>query len=233
MSTPEPIQRQSALPDVLVRLAEGPEDERRCRDLISGIYAAAYAVEMTTGKADPDGGLEAFPHRFVMGLAPDGQLVACAGLYTRDTYVERYGQVSLERIAAVARAAGVTDPERRRRYEFTKIVVAPGWGGKGLGRRFIGAAHARDFLCADSGGVPPLVLVCAKLSVFKLWDAVGIHSRFLKSFPLYRNHERYRRPEDPMESRLVIPEKDVARRWYDLTLPASLNIHEPRDSDGR
>jgi hypothetical protein len=221
-----PVGRPSAALDVTVRLAEAPEDVRRCRDLVSAVYEGAYGVAMTSGAADPDGGLETFPDRFVMGEV-DGELVACAGLYTRQTYVERHGEVTRDEVAAVARAAGVADAEERVRYEYTKIVVAPAWTHLGLGRRFIGASHCAEFLCLDSGAHPPLLLVCAKLSVFRLWDAAGIHTRHLRPFPDYRNHARYRSPHDPMESRLVIPERDVDRRWYDLKLPSNLPMTSP------
>jgi|AMFO01.1.fsa_nt_gi hypothetical protein len=224
--------QQPEMFEVTVHLARTGDEIGRCKDLIAQVYETTYGVRMAERQAEPDGLIEAFPDRFMMGEV-DGELVACAGLYTRHTYVERHGKVTTDEIRRAARAAGIDDAGKRRRYEYTKVVVAPAWGRMGLGRRFIGASHCREFLCLDSGGLPPLLLVCAKLSVFKLWDAVGIRTRYLRPFPFYRNHRRYRHPDDPMESRLIIPERDIDGRWYDLRYPASITITHKREDDAR
>lgn len=232
MNMRHPRGQRSAIPDVTVRLAETAADEQRCKTLIASVYGDIYGVAMTSEAADPDGGLETFPDRYLMGEV-EGEIVACSGLYTRHTYVERFGQLTPGDIAGFASECGARDAAQRRRYELTKLVVAPAWSRLGLGRRFVGASHARAFLGLDSGDLPPLLLLCGKTSVFRMWDAMGIHTRCIRPFPVYRNHERYRRPDDPIESRLVIPEIDVAPRWYHLTFPATLGIQPMETTNGR
>ena len=69
------------------------------------------------------------------------------------------------------------------------------------------------------------MVVCAKLSIFRgLHDAVGIRSRTLKPFPRYAVHERYRSDDDPMESRLVIPELDVPAEHWERPLPREIAL---------
>lgn len=226
ISTPPGVIRMTVPVDLQVRLVTTEADAAACQALIASVYASRYGVSMTDAKVDPNGRVESFPDRYAMGLVGD-ELVACTGLYTRRTYVERFGDVSDADIARVLDEAGVKDGHLRRRFEYTKIVVKPRWCGRGIGQTFIGATHARAFLCAEpteQAGLPPIVLVCANLRVFRLWERVGVRTRRLKSFPTYANHERYRSDDNPMESRLVIPELDVDPRWYDMPLPGAVRV---------
>lgn len=213
---------------VEVRLARSRSDIEACQQLMAETYLRAYGVVLTYGEVEPDGGVERFPDRYVMGLVGD-ELVASAGLYVHETYVERYGHLQSEEIARVTRAAGIEGGELRPRVEYTKAVVDPRWGRRGIGRHFIGATHSRAFLAVD--GADPLVLCCGKLSVFRnLYEPVGLHTRTIKAFPLYRNHARYRTPNDPMESRLSIPELDIDPKWYhrpmdELNLKLEGSVH--------
>lgn len=204
-----------------VSLAETPEQVAACRALIAETYLREYGVRMTPDEADPNGLRERMPDRYAMGVIGE-QLVACAGLYIGRTYIEEYGQVTGEEIDRVLTDAGVWDPSPRVRVEYTKVVVREGWGRRGIGRLFIGATHSHTFLEVD--GRTPVLLVCAKLSILRMWRLIGIRTRLLKEFPAYRNHDRYRASGDPMESRVIIPELDIHRRWYDPTLPTTLSI---------
>lgn len=210
--------------DLVVRLASRPDEIERCRALARETYQRDYGVLLTDDPPDPNGFRERFPDRFVMGLI-DAELVACAGLYVGRTYVEQFGRVTEHDLTEALRPVGRTDAIARPRVEYTKVVVRRDHSGRGLGRRFIGMSHAREFLAAD--GEVPLLLVCARVSTFALWNAVGIHTRPLRPFPWYRNHERYRSVADPMESRLVIPELDIDRRWYETRLSNAADL-EPR-----
>lgn len=198
-----------------VRVAKTAAEVAACKELSGRVYYEQYGVKLTDGLCNPLGYRERFPDRFAMGFI-DGKFAACAGLYVGETYVERFGRVDDALIASVLEEAGCPEAISRPRVEYTKVVVDPAFGGQGIGRRFIAMTHAREFLEVD--GEIPLLFVCARYSVFRLWQAVGIRTRPLRPFPWYRNHERYRSSADPMESRLVIPELDIDKRWFELHL---------------
>lgn len=202
-----------------VSLAETKEEIQECRQLIYDTYLREYDIEMTLQDSQPDGGVERMPDRLIMGQS-EGRVVACAGLYIRDTYIERFGEVQPHEVDQRAVDAGIIEPEPRVHVEYTKVVVHQDLMGRGLGRLFIGASHTREFLQID--GRPPILLVCGKLSILGLWRAAGIRTRRIREFPIYRNHDRYRTPGDPMESHMIIPEIDIHPRWYDRDLPYTL-----------
>lgn len=209
-----------------IRLAGSRGDVLRCRHLIAGIYNHDYEVVFSESRHDLEAKIEPWPHRYVMGLVGD-ELVCAAGLYLRDTYVERFGQVAPEELQAVVDAAGAAprhDGSRRR--EYTKLVVREDMRGRGLARFFLAATHSRHFLQVDTRPDEPAMLVaCAKLSIFRnLFHAVGIHLRPIKPFPIYRIHEKYASPADPMESCMIIPELDIPERWYELPLPGTYEV---------
>ena len=90
----------------------------------------------------------------------------------------------------------------------------------------LGCAHSRDFLqSAAPSGKPNVLVCCAKRSIWDgLWHRAGIHTRRIKEFPFYRVHELYRSPEDPMDSRVIVPEIDIPPRWYDRRLPGEYEV---------
>jgi hypothetical protein len=57
-----------------------------------------------------------------------------------------------------------------------------------------------------------------------VWDKAGCNTRVIRPFPLYKIHEKYRSESDPMDSRLMIPDLDFPKRWYDLRLPAEVEV---------
>ncbi|HEX8791143.1 MAG TPA: GNAT family N-acetyltransferase [Polyangiaceae bacterium] len=202
-----------------LRIAATRAEALRCQYLIAQIYNEEYEVLFSDDRYDLTAKIEPWPHRYLMGII-DGELACASGLYLRDTYVERFGDVREGDVRALVAEAGAGD-----RYgaspcrEITKVVVHKRWRGRGLGRAILAAAHTVAFL-EQQATAPPLVVFCAKLSIVRnLWDAIGVRSRTIKPFPFYKVHELYRTDADPMESRLVIPALDIPPRWYDLAVP--------------
>jgi hypothetical protein len=198
----------------------------RCQYLIAKIYNEDYEVYFSEDGYDLAAKIEPWPHRYMYGTI-DGEMVAAAGLYLFDTYVERFGNASEEEMDAVI-AAG--DPDRRysaaRKREVTKVSVRREWRRRHVGSFFFGASHARAFVQLEAD--EPCVLVsCGKLSIYRrILEPIGIAARTIKPFPVYKVHERYRSASDPMESRLLIPERDVPARFYDLAFPGEYEIEQ-------
>ena len=212
-----------------VRVARRYAEVVRCQYLIAEVYNKHYGIVFSKDCVDLHAKIEPYPHKYVMGLV-DGEVVAAAGLYLRDTYVERYGQVTDDDLrAALGADAGRYDPSRKR--EYTKLVVKDGFEGSGLGRAFFAASHSRSFLEADASE-PTLLVCCAKRSIFTaLYDKVGIHTRNVKPFPYYKVHEKYRSETDPMESRLIAPAIDIPPEWYAHDLPRVVPLREATRPD--
>ena len=213
---------------VQLALAKSRREVLACQYLIAEIYNKDYEVVFSDDSYDLDAKIEPWPHRYLMGSV-DGEVVVTAGLYLHSTYVERFGAVSDELIArriAEAGAAGRFSPARKR--EITKISVRRDQRRRGLGRFILASAHARDFLQVDADPDEPHVLVsCAKRSIWDgLWHRAGIRTRPLAPFPDYKVHELYRSPDDPMDSRLVVPEVDVPERWYERRIPGEYEVEE-------
>jgi hypothetical protein len=209
---------------VFIKLAHTPQDVLRCQYLIAQIYNEAYGVFFSEDRYDLTAKIEPWPHRFVMGLV-DGQLACAAGLYLKDTYVERFGDIQTDELTAALETAGLTheyDPARKR--EYTKLVVHRKFRQGGLGRFFLAASHSHCFIDVDASA-PHFLVGCARLSIFeRAYDRAGIHTRTLKPFPYYKVHELYRSADDPMESRVVFPSIDIPRRWYDLQIPGEYEV---------
>ena len=228
--TPVPNERRSsrvrrdAPVELEVRLARRRGEIVRCQYLIADTYNRYYDIVFSGDSVDLNAKIEPYPHKYVMGLI-GGELVAAAGLYLHDTYVQRFGRVTDEEIRAILGEAGVSDryPTYSLR-EYTKLVVKSGWEGLGIGRFFFAVTHSKDFLNCDKAQ-HPLVLSCARASVYRgLYDVAGVGTRPVKPFPIYRVHEYYSSPADPMDSRVVIPDVDIEPRWYNLSLPCTLTV---------
>jgi len=196
----------------------------QCQYFIAEIYNRHYGIVFSNDITDLDQRIEPYPDRYVMGLI-DGYLVAAAGLYTRRTYVETYGNVNtedLDQMIAEAGMAGRYSGARRR--EYTKLVIRKGYGGRGIGKFFHAATHTRSFLEIDAEQTHVLV-VCAKQSIYRaMYPEERIRTRVIKPFPHYAVHEQYCSKEDPMDSRLVIPSIDIAPAWYNRELPGEFQL---------
>lgn len=210
-----------------LRLARRYSEIVECQYLIAEVYNRYYDVVFTRDEADLDSKVEPYPHRYVMGLV-DGELVAAAGLYRRDTYVERYGDITLDAVQRLLDDAGIDRPATGPRREYTKLVVDQAWEGRGLGRFFFAATHSRDFIASDMDG-EPLLLACAKRTIWEhLYDKSGIRTRRIAPFPDYKVHEFYRSETDPMDSRLIVPSVDIPARLWELPIPGTYEVPDRR-----
>lgn len=207
----------------------------RCQYFIAESYNKNFGIMFSEEIHNLEAKIEPYPQRYLMGTI-DGELVATLALYTRDTYVERYGQITDEEIEQQLQAAGVADQYQGAvKRELTKLVVKEGWDGHGLARIIHTRAHARAFLEQDTTS-PAIVMVCAKVSLLRhMYSPRGvIGSRFLAPFPRYPIHNAYRSDEDPMESRLTIPSLDVPEELRELQFPLEVEIGErPAPKGGR
>lgn len=210
-----------------IAIAERRSDVLRAQYFIAEIYNRHYQIMFSENIHDLEARIEPYPHRYLTGTV-DGELVAAIGLYTRDTYVERYGEITEDEIQSQLQSAGVADRYQGAvKRELTKLVVKDGWEGMGLARRLHTVAHAAAFTDAGAAG-PVLIMVCGKVSVIEhLFRPRGeVTARFMAPFPRYPVHEEYRSDQDPMESRVTIPAVDVPPQIRGLSLPLELELPE-------
>src|SRR4029079_949629 len=88
-----------------VCIARSREAHVRCQYAIAEVYNRQYEVVFSEDHHDLEAKIEPWPHRYLMVLR-DGDLAATIGLYLRNTYVERFGQVQR---AEFDHALGITD----------------------------------------------------------------------------------------------------------------------------
>ncbi len=206
---------------VSVKIAETREDVLRCQYLIAEVYNREYEVVFSEDHYDLDAKIEPWPHRYLMVMCGP-QLVSTVGQYLKQTYVERFGAVTHGDVAQILEGAGALDrysPERLR--ELTKLVVAKEHRGQGLALFTLGAAHSRIFCQMEATATAPALLVfCSKRSIVqKMHVPLGVNTRHIKPFPFYKIHELYRSEDDPMDSRLIVPELDIPTSWFELAVP--------------
>ena len=208
---------------LLLRRAESRGDVLRCRQLIAEVYNRDYGVVFSEDHYDLEAKVEPWPHRFLMALH-DGELVAACGLYMRNTYVERFGQVTDEELRCLVDSAGLAGSyDVTHRREFTKMSVRHAWRGRGIAPWLTGAGHSKHFTDVEEDRA--IMVFCAKLSVIDhIFHRAGLQTRTIKAFPFYKVHELYRSPTDPMESRMIIPRADIPERWYELALPGEYDV---------
>jgi hypothetical protein len=208
---------------LLLRRAESGADILRCRKLIAEVYNRDYQVVFSEDHYDLAAKIEPWPHRFLMALN-GADLVAACGLYTHNTYVERFGNVKEDDVQRVLREGdALAACDTGHRCEFTKMSVRHDWRGRGLAPWLTGAGHSCHF--TDAHQTRAVMLFCAKMSIIQnIFHRAGLRTRRIKEFPIYKVHELYRSPEDPMESRLIIPTIDIPERWYELVFPGEYDI---------
>ncbi|MGH7617262.1 MAG: GNAT family N-acetyltransferase [Gemmatimonadaceae bacterium] len=205
-------------------MARTREDVARCQYAIAEVYNRQYGVVFSEDHHDLEAKIEPWPHRYLMVLH-DGVLAATIGLYLRNTYVERFGQVERQEFADMLGAPNTTERyDVSRLREITKLVVQPEFRGQNLARFTLGCGHARAF-CQTEAIAPHLITFCSKRSIVEhVYAPTGLCHRLIKPFPMYKVHELYRSPEDPMDSYLMVPEADIPPRWYELSLPGEYDV---------
>ena len=211
---------------VEVRMARSREEIARCQYAIAEVYNRQYEVVFSEDHHDLEAKIEPWPHRYLMVLH-DGDLAATIGLYLRNTYVERFGQVERTEFESRVRQRGVdrglcgrSSPGDHEARGEARIPWAESR-----------ALHARLWSFArvlpDRRRRPHLITFCSKRSIVAhVYEPTGLRSRRIKPFPMYKVHELYRSPEDPMDSYLMVPEADIPSRWYGLELPGEYEVAE-------
>ncbi|WP_414588598.1 hypothetical protein [Scytonema sp. PCC 10023] len=209
-----------------IKIAKTHSEVLQCQSLIAEIYYKKLGIMFSDSIFDPEAKIELYPQQCLMGLV-DGELIASIGLYTRGTNAERHGKVTEQDIEKLLVKAGAV-----KRYsgkylrELTKFVVRDECRNQGIGKVLLGAAHSKDFIHLDEAQ-PHVLVACATLSIFKYFsNSLGIHTRSIKPIPLYKVHEYYRSDDNPMESRLIIPDIDIPEQLYNTKLPKEYEIEK-------
>jgi len=215
---------------IRLAIASSRAEVLRCQYLIAEVYNQEYNIFFSDDSYDLHGKVEPWPHRYLMATV-GGEVAGCIGMYLRDTYVGRFGNVGDDEVRRAVVAAG-GDAERwlpERKREPTKLAVHSNYRGFSLGRILLGACHSSAFRDTDGDGQSFLFVACAKQSIWRSqWGKIGIQSKVLKPFPIYKVHEDYASPSDPMESRVIIPDLHVPRAWLDLDVPADYDTEQVR-----
>lgn len=210
---------------IRISIAERRADVLRCQYFIAEHYNEHYGIMFSEDVYDLDARIEPYPQRYIMGTV-NGEIVVAMGLYTRETYSERYGGVTEEEIRAALEAAGVAEAYKGHvKRELTKLVVRRGWEGYGLARLLHETAHSDAFIVGDETR-PVLITMCALVSFMDrmLAPRGRIRARFLAPFPRYPVHSAYRSDKDPMETRMTIPSLDVPEDLRSRKLPFELEL---------
>ncbi|MCB9670088.1 MAG: hypothetical protein H6734_11495 [Alphaproteobacteria bacterium] len=230
-TVPAPTRTTLATPSTLtLRLATSTGDRMRAEYLISDVYNQHYDIVFSRDLVDLDARIEPYPDDYLLAYR-SGQLVAVAGLYVHHTYVQQFGGVTredIERELEKAGQLGAYDPDVA--VEITKLTVRPEYTGERIGMHIFQAAHSASFLTREDRR--PVLLVCANQRVFDhLHTPAGITTRFLREFPDYAVHDQYRSPDNPMSSRLIIPELDIPREWWENPLPRTVGLGTRTEGD--
>ena len=220
-----------------LRIAHSIKDRVHCKYLIASIYNAKYGIFFSKEMANPNARVEPWPHEFLMAFI-DGQLAACAGIYIRSTYVDRFGNVAPQEFQSVLDAALCSDQYTiENKCELTKLVVHPAYQRLGIDVFFGGAIHSKDFVNLKRAGDldnfsgDRIIVNCARRKMYDyFYGPLGIHTRKVKDFPRYAAHQKYSSADDPMETHMIIPHLDIPPKWLNLAIPGNYDIHAPEFS---
>lgn len=208
-------------------IAQRRADILRCQALIAQIYNQSYEVVFSDDHYDLSAKVEPWPHRYLMGEL-DGELVCAAGLYLHSTYVQRFGLVTDDELRELRLRIGAAPDTSASSREITKLVVHPRYRGLGLSRAILMGAYARDFLHPDEPA-PNLLLSSKRSLVRSCHNRIGVHPRTIKPFPIYKVHEFYASPADPMSSYLTLPELDIPPELYMRKIPGEYAVEQHGD----
>lgn len=206
------------------KIAKSHSEVVQCQSLISFVYYQKLGITFSESTYDIEAKIELYPHRYLMGLV-DGELVATMGLYLHSTNPERYGKVTEQEIDKLVTEAGVAEKYSGKYIrELSKFVVKPEYRHQGIGKLLMGVAHSQDFIHYEEEQ-SNLLVTCANRSIFNYFaEALNIDTRIIKPVPFYKIHEFYRSGDEPMESRLIIPELDIPAKWYHAKLPGLYEV---------
>lgn len=206
------------------KIAKSDSEVVQCQSLISEVYYQKLGITFSESSYDIESKIELYPHIYLMGLI-DSELVATMGLYLHSTNPERYGKVTAQDIDKLVAEAGFANKYSGKYIrELSKFVVKPEWRKKGIGKLLMGVSHSKDFIHYKQEQ-PNLVVACANRSIYKYFaDSLSINTRIIKPVPFHKIHEFYRSGDEPMESRLIIPELDIPSQWYETKLPREYEI---------
>ncbi len=208
-----------------IRPAETESEIKACRELLAHVYGKEYGVRFVDGVYDLEKKVESWPDRHLMALI-DGELAGTFGLLEKKTFVEQFGNVTLDDLIPILNCA---NSERslitRKICEGAKLAVIPKFfiRSNKIARALVGSLFSYNFL-KPVNGIQPLVVACAKLSVYRKIVEPIVNTRRIKSFPQYRIHEYYQSVNNHMESRLVVPEIDVSSNWRSLRFPFEIEL---------
>jgi len=215
------------LDHITVKISQSWGEQLRCKYNSAEVYHKYYKIFFTDGACHLNQKIEPYPHRFLMACGNDNKLLGSIGLYTHDCYVTRFGNVTTQEIQDILTKADVADyydPTKVR--EITKVAIND--EKKGIAKMLLSFAHSTQFFNPEESTTPYLLLICGTKKIFKnFWDALGINTRFIKTFPYYKVHEYYRSPENPMESRLIIPKLDIPEHISNHLLPFQMTTKDP------
>ncbi|BBD70629.1 hypothetical protein NIES4072_69960 [Nostoc commune NIES-4072] len=208
---------------LIFKVAETEAEVLQCQSLIAQVYYKELGITFSS-TYNPENKIELWPHHYLMGLVND-ELVSTISLYIHSTNLERYGGVTSEDIDSL-----LAETEVPCKYsgnyirELTKFVVKENWRKKGIGKLLMAVAHSKNFIQINEEK-PHLISITSKLSTFNYFlDPIGIKTRLIKLIPAFKIHELYSNERDPMQSRLIIPDIDIPKQWYNLKLPAEYQI---------
>ncbi|HEY9799443.1 MAG TPA: hypothetical protein V6D25_03720 [Leptolyngbyaceae cyanobacterium] len=208
---------------LIFKVAEAESEVLQCQSLIAQVYYKELGITFSN-TYNPEAKIELWPHHYLMGLVND-ELVSTISLYVHSTNLKRYGGVTFEDIDSLLAEAEVTHKYSGNCIrELTKFVVKENWRKKGIGKLLMAVAHSKKFIQIKEDK-PHLLCITSKVSTFNYFLApIGIKTRLIKLIPAFKIHELYSNERDPMESRLIIPDLDIPKKWYNLKLPAEYQI---------
>jgi hypothetical protein len=209
-----------------IKIAHTTGEVRACKALIAENWKRNYDVDFSEEDFNLEKRVEKFADRFLMGTV-DGELVITGGLYLYSNYVERFGLVTRAEIERELAGLELADQfQASDAREYTKLAVKSGWEKRGIGRVFHCAIFNRNFVSQESDR-EHFLLLCAKLSIFEnLYFPQNLRPHYIKPFPEYAIHNLYRAKGEVIQSRLLIPSRDVPKYWYDLEYDRTYALSE-------
>jgi GNAT superfamily N-acetyltransferase len=204
---------------IQIKIAQTSAEINQCKSLISEIYYQKLGITFSDSISDAEAKIEVYPQYYLMALCSE-ILIGTIGLYTNGTNAERHGKVTEQDVNILLTEAKVINRYLGKYLrELTKFVVKDEWQNKGIGKVLLAAAHSQDFIHINEEK-PHVLVSCATFSIFEYFaNALNIRTRRIKPMPFYKVHEHYRSHDNPLETRLSIPDIDIPKELYFAKLP--------------